>query len=78
MKQDLGSWAKVQIKSRMAELAQATRDEKLTAKVNYNKNPISSFGEVKQWWMQLHVHEDALSRNSFYYIAYGFVGENPN
>ena len=50
----------------------------ITAKVNYNKKPISSFGEVKQWWMQLHVREDALSRITFYYIAYGFVGENPN
>jgi hypothetical protein len=78
MKQDLRSWAGVQIKSKMAEIARALGDEKFTAKVNYNKNPIASFGELKQWWMQPHVHEDALSRNSFYYIAYGYFEENPN
>jgi hypothetical protein len=70
MKHDLCSWVGMQIKSKMAEAACAVGDEQFPAKANDNNNPINSFAELKQWWMQPHIQEHALCRNSFYCIAY--------
>jgi hypothetical protein len=75
LKKDVREWAGEQLKSKMTEIARSMGSNDNTARMLNDDNDIRSFPELKQWWSNPKNQRDTKSRNSLYYVLYGYYEE---